>query len=333
MIMKQKNKLGFAKFLSAIVLVIIFPAFAIGQTTGTGQIQLTPTVLAQTMPIEVCPYENVTLNPGMRGDEVKALQSMLAQDPTIYPQGMITGYYGPLTQEAVRRLQQRHGLPETGILDQNTRPVIFPCVTVRVTSPNGGEKWQIGGTYDITWEAEAPHIMRVMDRMMESRVVSPESPEKQNIVKPFFQHLSIDLIRYDDPQILVYPAPVYYHIGSAPLYGERKFSWKIPQDIAESNMYKIRITLWRDFPNPIRCMGMEICPMTPYPVRWQGSVWDESDNYFSITTEVHASPLPTPPADYYGKLRTIRAQLQQALESIQKAIAAIDALLGTLSSQ
>jgi hypothetical protein len=304
-------------------------ATAVPGSTGT----VTPPTVA---PIRVCPYQNLTLRPGMRGDETKALQSILAQDPTLYPQGLTSGYYGTLTQEAVKRLQRTYGLPETGVVDEQTRQIIFPCMTILVLSPNGGETWRVGETQKISWSVEAPFpvLMNQQSTGAEgkpqpmTRAPGPSMPST-NVVRPFFQHLSLDLIRYDGPQILTYPAPVYYHIGSASLE-ERSFSWTIPSSITEGKMYKVRITLWRDVPNPYECKTQP-CPLAPesnlYPPRWQGTVWDESDNYFSILGGGTASPLPTPGPDR-GKLIELRAQLNQALESIQKAIQILNQLIG-----
>ena len=42
---------------------------------------------------------------GVSGPEVSALQRSLAKDSSIYPQGLVTGYFGELTREAVRRFQ------------------------------------------------------------------------------------------------------------------------------------------------------------------------------------------------------------------------------------
>ncbi|MCL9971914.1 MAG: peptidoglycan-binding protein, partial [Candidatus Pacebacteria bacterium] len=41
------------------------------------------------------------LEVGMTGTDVSALQTYLAADPTLYPQGLVTGYYGFLTKSAV----------------------------------------------------------------------------------------------------------------------------------------------------------------------------------------------------------------------------------------
>ena len=48
------------------------------------------------------------MNPGERSDEVHRLQQLLAQDPSIYPEGTVSGYYGTLTRNAVRRFQLKH---------------------------------------------------------------------------------------------------------------------------------------------------------------------------------------------------------------------------------
>src|SRR3989338_4799121 len=51
---------------------------------------------------------------GMSGSDVTALQTFLAQDNTIYPQGLVTGYFGPLTQSAVSNFQSRNGIDTVG---------------------------------------------------------------------------------------------------------------------------------------------------------------------------------------------------------------------------
>lgn len=54
---------------------------------------------------------------GMRSDQVKVLQKMLAQYPEIYPEGRITGYYGSLTAAAVQRFQKKYGIVNSGSPD------------------------------------------------------------------------------------------------------------------------------------------------------------------------------------------------------------------------
>lgn len=57
---------------------------------------------------------------GMTGDDVKLLQEMLATDPDIYPEGLITGIYGKLTERAVKRFQERNCLSQVGNVGPQT---------------------------------------------------------------------------------------------------------------------------------------------------------------------------------------------------------------------
>ncbi len=57
---------------------------------------------------------NRQLQIGMSGTDVSTLQSFLAEDTTIYPQGRITGYFGFLTKAAVSNYQSRNNLDPVG---------------------------------------------------------------------------------------------------------------------------------------------------------------------------------------------------------------------------
>ncbi len=61
---------------------------------------------------------------GMRSDEVTGLQKMLAADPSVYPEGLVTGYFGPYTLAGVKHFQSLHGLPPTGVVSTLTRAKI-----------------------------------------------------------------------------------------------------------------------------------------------------------------------------------------------------------------
>jgi peptidoglycan hydrolase-like protein with peptidoglycan-binding domain len=60
------------------------------------------------------------LDIGSSGTSVAALQSFLAQDNTLYPQGLVTGYYGFLTKAAVSNFQSRNGLVADGKFNKET---------------------------------------------------------------------------------------------------------------------------------------------------------------------------------------------------------------------
>ena len=51
---------------------------------------------------------------GMSGDDVSTLQTLLSQDPSIYPEGLVTGYFGSLTKAAVMNFQARNGIDQVG---------------------------------------------------------------------------------------------------------------------------------------------------------------------------------------------------------------------------
>lgn len=85
------------------------------QLPFTTNVQNTPTTTDVT-------YTRITsqLSNGSRGDEVRILQAFLAEDPAIYPQGIISGYYGPLTQKAVAEFQKNNGIDSVGIVGPKT---------------------------------------------------------------------------------------------------------------------------------------------------------------------------------------------------------------------
>lgn len=64
------------------------------------------------------------LNPGITvgttSDDVKIIQSALKTDPSLYSSGIVTGYYGSLTKEAVINFQRKYSLTETGAMDSQT---------------------------------------------------------------------------------------------------------------------------------------------------------------------------------------------------------------------
>jgi len=67
--------------------------------------------------------EEITRNlfRGISGDDVTALQELLATDPEVYPEGLITGFYGPLTEQAVIRFQEKFGIESVGTVGPITR--------------------------------------------------------------------------------------------------------------------------------------------------------------------------------------------------------------------
>lgn len=56
-----------------------------------------------------------------RGEDVTRLQALLARDKEIYPEALVTGFYGSLTREAVKRFQKKYGLSQVGQVGPLTR--------------------------------------------------------------------------------------------------------------------------------------------------------------------------------------------------------------------
>jgi len=65
-----------------------------------------------------------SLSVGMSGADVSALQTFLSQNNTIYPQGLVTGYYGFLTQSAVSNFQSRNEIDPVGAVGPVTLPIL-----------------------------------------------------------------------------------------------------------------------------------------------------------------------------------------------------------------
>ena len=102
------------------------------------------------------------LRQGMTGDDIEALQEALASDPNIYPEGLITGYFGPLTEKAVKRFQKKNGIEQVGEVGPKTRAAFHAwwgdaSTTASALPPGLAKKqvqntWQLGSTtaYDVT---------------------------------------------------------------------------------------------------------------------------------------------------------------------------------------
>ncbi len=89
-------------------------------TNSISRFAVSAAVLAGTIALTVLPAITSAatltrqLELTMSGPDVSTLQSFLAQDPTMYPQGLVTGYFGFLTKAAVSNFQVRNNIPAVG---------------------------------------------------------------------------------------------------------------------------------------------------------------------------------------------------------------------------
>ncbi len=78
---------------------------------------------------------------GDRGSEVTALQRQLQR--LGYLKANATGYFGPLTRQAVMKFQQAKGLPPDGVVGGTTRSSLYKRPK-RVVEETPSESWQLG---------------------------------------------------------------------------------------------------------------------------------------------------------------------------------------------
>lgn len=57
---------------------------------------------------------------GSSGRDVSTLQQFLATDYSIYPEAVVSGHFGPLTEKAVLEFQLVYSLPQSGQVDGQT---------------------------------------------------------------------------------------------------------------------------------------------------------------------------------------------------------------------
>lgn len=89
---------------------------------------------------------STSLDFGDTGSEVTELQTYLATNSSIYPSGLVTGYFGPLTQAAVQRFQTAQGIVSSGNPESTGYGRVGPLTRARINA-------LLGGGSPITWDA------------------------------------------------------------------------------------------------------------------------------------------------------------------------------------
>ncbi|MEK7068947.1 MAG: peptidoglycan-binding domain-containing protein [Patescibacteria group bacterium] len=72
---------------------------------------------------------------GMSGDDVRNLQELLAQDSSISSAGLVTGFFGHKTEEALRKFQKKFGIEANGVLGPKTQAKILALFVGRELPP------------------------------------------------------------------------------------------------------------------------------------------------------------------------------------------------------
>ncbi len=87
-----------------------------------------------------------SLDLGSTGADVTSLQTFLALDNILYPSGLVTGYYGPLTAAAVARFQTRAGIVSSGTAATTGYGRVGPSTRAAINAQMGG------GPVSSTWD-------------------------------------------------------------------------------------------------------------------------------------------------------------------------------------
>ena len=279
---------------------------------------------------------------GDSNDDVKQLQSFLSKDKSIYPEGAATGFFGSLTQKAVKRLQERLGIEANGEIDEHTMPFVFPCATIHIDSPNGGESFAVGSVMHITWDMTVTSpTTGVQNWMPGIQGMMRGEGEKEGLYRrmqgmalysattsapmmPILSKVSIDLVEpapglmMGRPCIEGFACPpsgtglrVVAHIGESttsnqPGSSTGSFDWTIPQAIPQASDYQVRVSALRSS--------------------------DVSDNGFAITGG-QILPTVTPPPVASGtsdQLVRMRTQVMNMIQKMQDVLTQINAALQAL---
>lgn len=90
---------------------------------------------------------------GETGGNVTSLQQFLATDSSVYPEALVTGYYGPLTRAAVQRYQCKQGIVCTGAAASTGYGRVGPRTLAAINASIGGVS---------TGDINAPVMSRVI---------------------------------------------------------------------------------------------------------------------------------------------------------------------------
>lgn len=110
----------------------------ISTKTGTQQKILgTLTIKVSDAPVGAqCAAITRTLSPDdtdlLTGGDVSRLQQFLAKDPSLYPEGLVTGFYGPATVRAVQRYQAQNGIISYGTPETTGYGAVGPATLAKI---------------------------------------------------------------------------------------------------------------------------------------------------------------------------------------------------------
>ena len=115
-IMLNITKLNRLYGLLGVLAVVLFFSFGIGQASAA---------------------IDRTMGPGSSGQSVSDLQVFLATDPAVYPEGLVTGFYGSLTTTAVQRFQTKYSIVVSGSVSTTGYGRVGPVTLAKILEVQG----------------------------------------------------------------------------------------------------------------------------------------------------------------------------------------------------
>lgn len=239
------------------------------------------------------------LRKGMSGDEVRQLQEFLKSFSDIYPEGLVTGYFGQATERAVKKFQEQNaedilnpsGLTQsTGIVGRatiaklnelvQTTPAI-PAIPAIPAQPVPGE-----GVPAVPATPAEPATPAIPQTPSIAPVVATSTATTTSITviqpngKEYFQKGSTYTIAWNSLNVsevfirLLKNNEIYTGSGglnSGVMSNSGYYKWTVPVALPDAENYKIQV------------------------VGGGYQVSDESDYFFNIVTKAPiATPVPTP---------------------------------------
>lgn len=133
------------------------------------------------------------LKRGMSGDDVALLQEILATDPDVYPEALITGYFGKLTEKAVKKFQKIAGIEQVGVVGPKTLAKINELL-----EEGAGNSGKVppglliapGIRKKLGFEPK-PLVDQDLPPGIEKKLGEEEEEEEEDIVPPIISEISI----------------------------------------------------------------------------------------------------------------------------------------------
>lgn len=100
--------------------------------------------------VRVCAAPQRTLGRDDTGDDVANLQIFLRRDSSIYPEGIVSGYYGPATERAVQRWQKAQGIVSSGSPSSTGYGLVGAKTRAALQ-----QMWICGGAVSVGWFSAA----------------------------------------------------------------------------------------------------------------------------------------------------------------------------------